>query len=308
MATGFCEYLLPTMTLRTEARGLCIRAAVALGLDDLALSLHSRRCRGKFGVVIEVHDTPPASAGDLRRQLEWVAERFHIVSLETFAQIWDEPADRQTGGRPLALFTFDDGRESNYTVAAPLLESFGARGVFFVVPAFVECEASKALSFYRSRVNPDSKAGDELQEDWKPMSRDQIADLAARGHAVGNHSLSHARLVGLTPEELEREVGDSARKIASWTGKSVDAFAWTFSWDSIDAAAWAVIRRYHRFCFTPCAGTVDGRHDQPSLIWRREVEVRYSPPEFRFFYSGLGDLSWTGQRRKLREMLAANGR
>jgi len=69
------------------------------------------------------------------------------------------------------------------------------------------------------------------------MTPAQIADLAARGHTIGNHTLTHERLVDLSPETLEREIGDSARQLASWTKKPVDAFAWTFGWDAIDAMA-----------------------------------------------------------------------
>jgi peptidoglycan/xylan/chitin deacetylase (PgdA/CDA1 family) len=175
--------------------------------------------------------------------------------------------------------------------------------VFFVVPAFAECTADDALAFYRSRINPNSRPGDEKWEDWKPMSPGQIGDLAARGHAIGNHTLTHQRLAGLSPQALEHEIGDSARKLASWTGRPVDAFAWTFGWDAIDANAWDVIRRNHRFCFAPCAGAIDSRYDSPDLLWRREIEVKYSAAEYRFLYSGLVDPWWSTRRNQLRRML-----
>src|SRR6202011_2447516 len=145
---------------------------------------------------------------------EWASQYFTITSLESFARLWEQHPESEDSVKPLVLFTFDDGRESNYTVAAPLLESFGGRGVFFVVPAFAECAADEALAFYRSRINPNSRPGDEKWEDWKPMNPAQIGELAARGHAVGNHTLTHQRLAGLSPEALEREIGDSARKLA----------------------------------------------------------------------------------------------
>lgn len=291
------------MNLRSGLRSLYIRTAVAAGLDRVALSIDRRR--GSRGVVIAMHETPMALEAMFRRQLEWVARRFQLVSLEEFGKLWDRDPNSARSGKPFALFTFDDGRESNYSIAAPLLESFGARGVFFVVPAFAECPAGEALSFYRSRVNPDSRPGDEAWEDWKPMTPRQIADLAARGHAIGSHTLSHARLAGLSQEELDNEVGESARKLSSWTGRAVEAFASTFAWDSVDAAAWRVIRRYHTFCFTPCSGVVDTRHDIRLLIWRREIEARYTQAEFRFFYSGLGDFAWAERREKLRQVVGA---
>ncbi len=251
-----------------------------------------------------MHETPMSMEAQFRDQLEFAAKHFTITSLEGFTRLWEKPSCFEPGSKPLLLFTFDDGRESNYTVAAPLLESFGGRGVFFIVPAFAESAATdRALPFYRSRINPNSKPGDEAGEDWTPMNPAQIADLSARGHAIGNHTLTHQRLVGLSADELKSEIVESARTLSSWTRKPIDAFAWTFDWDAIDDNAWDTIRRHHKFCFSPCAGFIDSRRDHPSLLWRREIEVRYSAPEFHFSYSGLVDLWWRGRRKRLRNKL-----
>jgi peptidoglycan/xylan/chitin deacetylase (PgdA/CDA1 family) len=288
------------MNLRTQARALLIRTATLARLDELAMRVQKSKASG---LIVGVHETPASLESKFRDQLEWASQRFTITTLEIFAKLWSDSPPSQVNSKPLLLFTFDDGRESNYVVAAPLLESFGGRGVFFVVSGFAECPADKSLSFYRTNINPDSRPGDEQWEDWKPMNPAHIADLAARGHAIGNHTLTHQRLVGLSPSKLEQEIGDSARKLAAWTQKPVDAFAWTFGWDAVDANAWEVIQRYHRFCFAPCAGIIDRRYDSPSLLWRREIEVKYSAPEYRFLYSGLVDPWWSTRRRRLRKML-----
>jgi peptidoglycan/xylan/chitin deacetylase (PgdA/CDA1 family) len=292
------------MTIRSQARALLIQAATLARMDELALLVQKLNGHSR-GLVVGMHETPASLETQFLRQLEWASEHFTIVNLENFAKLWEHP-ESATNSKPPLLFTFDDGRESNYTVAAPLLESFGARGVFFVVPSFAECAADEALAFYRSRINPNSKPGDEKWEDWMPMSPGQIEELATRGHVIGNHTLTHQRLVGLSPDELEREIGGSARKLASWTKKQVDAFAWTFGWDAIDASASEIIRRYHRFCFSPCAGVVDSRNDTPALLWRREIEVKYSAAEYRFLYSGLVDPWWSRRRTRLRKMLQAS--
>jgi hypothetical protein len=83
----------------------------------------------------------------------------------------------------------------------------------------------------------------------------------------------------------------------------VDAFAWTFSWDSITPVAWNLIQQHHRFCFAPCPGSVDCRADTYSLIWRTEVEVAYSPSDYRFMYAGLADPLWRSKRDRLRSAI-----
>lgn len=283
------------MSLRNQLRALIIHSAALAHFDQLALHVN----RHVPFVIVAMHETPRALESRFRAQLEWVSRHFAISNLQSLAALWQNPP-AEPDSKPSILFTFDDGRESNYHVAAPLLESFGGRGVFFVVPAFAECPPEDALNFYRSRINPDSRPGDEQREDWKPMNPAQIASLVARGHAIGNHTLTHARLIGLSSEDLEREIGESARKLAAWTHHPIDAFAWTFGADAIDANALQVIHRYHRFCFSPCAGTVDPIRDSPALLWRREIEVKYSPAEYRFCYSGLVDDWWRSRRRSLK--------
>jgi peptidoglycan/xylan/chitin deacetylase (PgdA/CDA1 family) len=292
------------MNLRSQVRRLVIQAATLARAGEIALRFDKRNSR-THGVVVAMHETPLSMEARFRGQLEWVSRHFAVCDLQTFVDRLRNRALSPDAKVPI-LFTFDDGRESNYRVAAPVLESFGGRGVFFVVPAFAEQSTDEALAFYRSRINPDSRPGDEQWEDWKPMGPAQISELASRGHSIGNHTLTHSRLLGLSADALEREIGDSARKISSWTGKPVDAFAWTFGWDSVDANAMRVIRRHHGFCFAPCAGSLDARDLDQSLIWRRELEVKYSPAEYCFLCSGLADPWWGTRRARLRKMLQAS--
>jgi peptidoglycan/xylan/chitin deacetylase (PgdA/CDA1 family) len=293
------------MNLRTRTRSLAIQAATLFHAHELYFQTLDPQLQA---LVVAMHETPPSLAANFRAQLEWASQHFRIGSLEDLSGLWAHRTEVKSASKPLLLFTFDDGRESNYTVAAPLLESFGGRGLFFIAPDFAQSSGSPhSFIFYRTKINPefDSSSKSELcaSHDWKPMSPSQIADLAARGHAIGNHTATHRRLLNLAPADLEVEIGESARQLTAWTGKPVDAFAWTFGWNSIDRNAWEVARRYHRFCFSPCAGVIDARCDQPSLLWRREIEARYSAPEYRFAYSGIVDLWWAGRRRSLRNLL-----
>jgi len=234
-----------------------------------------------------------------------VAERFTLISPEAFFALWDGAQTPPNWPKPAVLFTFDDGRESNYKVAAPMLESVGTRGLFFVVPEFVGLTAQEARAFYYSRIDPRGLAPSESAEQWTPMNPDQLADLTRRGHSVGNHTWSHVSLAGLAPTDLEHQIAASAAKISFWTQKNVESFAWPYSWDAITREAWILIQKTHRFCFSPCPGTTNCSKDSPHLIWRTEIESYYADPQYRFMYSGLVNPAWAGRRRRLRAMLKA---
>jgi peptidoglycan/xylan/chitin deacetylase (PgdA/CDA1 family) len=295
------------MGARDLARSLLISGAVRGGLQHW---IGRSAPRGRRLVqLVNLHATPRADADALRAQVAWVRDHFQPISFPDLERAWTDPEMAIGTERPAALFTFDDGFASQYEVAAPILEEIGVRGVFFVVPRFVECTGDAAWRFFTERIQrrPVSPGAARPHEDhWLPMSPSQVRDLAARGHTVGSHTLSHSSLRTLAADAKQSEIADSARMIAEWTGGSVDTFAWTFAWDTIDAEAWRIARRHHRYCFAPCTGTLDLDVDTPELIWRTHVEASYGRDEYRFMYLGMADRLWSGQRAKLCDTLAAS--
>jgi len=295
------------LTAKTVLRSALIRTAATFRLDELVLRL--RRYLVRLGqspsmLVVEMHETPERDESLLRHQLEWVARHFTLVDLAAFANLWQQyRVNPRSWSKPPILFTFDDGRRNNYTVAARVLESFGTRGLFFVVPQFVQCTPQEAREYYYSRIDTRNLPPTLPEDDVLSMTPEQIADLARRGHSIGNHTYSHVSLATLPESQLQHEIVESAAQISQWTGQPVDAFAWTFSWDSITPVAWNLIQQHHRFCFAPCPGSVDCRADTYSLIWRTEVEVAYSPSDYRFMYAGLADPLWRSKRDRLRSAI-----
>ena len=183
-----------------------------------------------FVRVVNLHGTASADSAAFKTQLSWVREHYSIIDFQEFVEMFE--LKRGTlNNKPAVLFTFDDGLESNYRVAAPILESMGARGVFFVIPQFAMSRGQDAKAFFDANVRgPAACPPGEPEEVWKPMSPEQIVDLARRGHTIGNHTFSHAWLSTVPAEQLHRQIVESALVLQSWIGSPPQAFAWTFSW------------------------------------------------------------------------------
>lgn len=108
-----------------------------------------------------------------------------------------ELAAGAAGARPL-LITFDDGGVSAHTDAAPLLESRGWRGHFFVTTGRVGAPAF--------------------------LSREQIKDLDARGHVVGSHSETHPlRMASCGYRQILDEWRTSVAALSDILGREVTA-------------------------------------------------------------------------------------
>lgn len=74
-------------------------------------------------------------------------------------------------------FTFDDGGVSFITKAAPVLEKYGRKGVFFISTKYIDTPGF--------------------------LSKEQVKELADRGHIVGSHSHTHPEIfTKLTKDEI----------------------------------------------------------------------------------------------------------
>jgi peptidoglycan/xylan/chitin deacetylase (PgdA/CDA1 family) len=105
-------------------------------------------------------------------------------------------ADATPPGARDVLITVDDGGATNHHTIAPLLETHGWRGHFFVTGAWV----------------------------GKPgfMGAAEIRDLAARGHVIGTHSHTHPRkMSALGARELAAEWRDGADALRQMLGADV---------------------------------------------------------------------------------------
>ena len=141
------------------------------------------------------------------------------------------------------VVSFDDGDEDAYTNAAPILESLGMRGTFFVVPG------------------SDGNTGS--------VSDAQIQDLAARGHAIGNHTLDHDNLRKLDPVELRHQIEGAQVALKQVLGYRPRTFAYPYG-RFTDAVVQAVAESGFDLAFTVRAGAVEST-SAPLLSKRIEI-------------------------------------
>ena len=94
------------------------------------------------------------------------------------------------------VFTFDDGGVSFLTIAAPILEKYGKRGVFFISTKYIG-----TCGF---------------------LTKDHVKELEERGHIIGSHSHSHPdNIAALSVAEMDKEWGESARSLKEILGHEV---------------------------------------------------------------------------------------
>lgn len=113
----------------------------------------------------------------------------------------------RSGERPMpdrpVVVTFDDGYESNYTLAFPALRANRQKATIFVA------------------LEPDAHTREQVAGVDGFLSDAQMRELAAGGVSIQSHSLTHPILTELAPDEVRFELSESKRRLEAITGRPV---------------------------------------------------------------------------------------
>ncbi|MAT71433.1 MAG: xylanase [Planctomycetaceae bacterium] len=147
-----------------------------------------------------------------KQQIDWVRERYEIVSLADAQQ----RLARGTNHQPAVCVTFDDGYSENCDHALPWLIDEGVPVTYFV----------STNHMLRGEPFPhDVEAGVPLPTN----TAQQICELAESGIEIGAHTRSHADLGAVEDEQqLYEEIVGSKRDLEQLIGKPIRYFAFPF--------------------------------------------------------------------------------
>jgi peptidoglycan/xylan/chitin deacetylase (PgdA/CDA1 family) len=95
--------------------------------------------------------------------------------------------------------TFDDGSETDFITAAPILKKTGFNATFYITAGRMGTRGY--------------------------MSPEQLRELSSLGFEIGCHSMTHAYLNDLQPSDLRREIVDAGKTIEDLIGKKVQHFS-----------------------------------------------------------------------------------
>jgi len=165
-------------------------------------------------------------------------------------------------GRRYAALAFDDGLLDNYTEAFPIMQEYGCRGTFFIVPGYEG--ATHYLHPHTGRWNFHVPRLDYTVA-FPVMKRAQRLELVAAGMEIGSHSFTHPRLAYTHPAQLDYETRASKNWLEDDIGQEVRTFCYPYG-----SFSPKVIVSVRQAGYTAACTTLPGYFDRsPSPYWLR---------------------------------------
>jgi peptidoglycan/xylan/chitin deacetylase (PgdA/CDA1 family) len=208
--TGFelvhCEYDMRKIFPQTDAfyRRVLLEKNIA-AFHELPVLMYHR-------VVEQAPDHSKYNIYVTRANLEKQLQFLKVRGFETLT--FEDLMTRRVPERPVIL-TFDDGYEDNYHGLFPLLRKYGMKAVVYLLG---------------NRKHQNNFWDIPQGEPEAPLLKErQILEMAQSGLVeFGAHSMNHARLTDLKPEEARKEVVGAKKSIEGLLQKPVVSFAYPY--------------------------------------------------------------------------------
>lgn len=143
----------------------------------------------------EYEVTPATFEGDMKILAD---SGYHSIMP---AQLYDYLVFNKPLPEKPVMITFDDSRIEHFQIAAPVMEKYGFRGVFFIM----------TITYNKKNY----------------MSTDQIAQLSKAGHCIGLHSWDHVMVTKYKDEsDWKKEVADPKKKLEQIINAPVEYWAY----------------------------------------------------------------------------------
>jgi peptidoglycan/xylan/chitin deacetylase (PgdA/CDA1 family) len=214
----------PVSSTNDMAEALAILLVVAIGWFSLRYAWWRQAVPYQYPRILMYHMIAPRRRGaqfngmrvdpeDFGYQMNWLKEDgWTFVTMNELI--------RKSHPNKTVAITFDDGFEDNFTVALPILEKADAKATLYLV--------NKRENNDWSRKKKRHHGSGELMRERK-LSDEQVRAMLASGRIeLGSHTLTHANLLQLTPEEKQQEITLSKEQLESQFGVPVTSFAYPF--------------------------------------------------------------------------------
>ncbi len=209
----------PVFSLLAAVMGL----PVVTGLAGLAFTHRRYRPLWARGLVVHTFrkrtpwDCSYVRSDNLYEGIDMLTQAgIQLTTVRDFATSSSSAWNKDTACTTQRMLVFDDGYEEACTAALPRLAERGILATFYPIVTAIGRRCCMNDVFGNCTF----------------ASVSLLRDLVAAGHEIGNHTLTHPALPFLGDSDLQRELGDSRRRLEDLLSTSVTSLSFPYgSWN-----------------------------------------------------------------------------
>jgi peptidoglycan/xylan/chitin deacetylase (PgdA/CDA1 family) len=118
--------------------------------------------------------------------------------------------------QPTVILTFDDGYENIFRNAYPVLARNRIPATVFLVPGLIGSNC----------MFPWDVGKEDYRDELLPLTWNEVASMHEGLIEFGSHTLTHPHLARLAPDDIERELVESKRRLEERLGVIINTFAY----------------------------------------------------------------------------------
>jgi peptidoglycan/xylan/chitin deacetylase (PgdA/CDA1 family) len=231
--------------------------------------LMGSRANGRFGILMYHRITDPwpgvvpptcnVTPAALRAQLVGLLDRgFQAWPL---SRVIEDSCRGFTLPEGTFVVTYDDGHESVYRNAWPILLELKIPATLFLPTAYLDGRQAFPFDDWSAAGSPVVPS-----DKWRPMSTVQCRDIAADGLVeLGAHTHTHQDFCG-RPEDFDHDLAINVENLRSRFAVRNPSFA--FPWGRATSKMMNLVRQAGLSCALMCSDTLVDPRDTP-FGWRR---------------------------------------
>ena len=220
--------------MRSLIYDLLFRGASILGIPKRMFNKALENQESNL-IVLMYHSV---NGAQFRNHLSFLDKHFILIDLDELVQIIKA---REFPSDPTAVITFDDGLQSFYYNALPIVDETGIPVTNYVSSGVIDSEywykpgqdrifIPGKTQYSASRMNLPTNRTDAEKEGFiilPGLTSEQLKETSRHPKIIiGAHSVTHSLLEETTDDECKREIFDSKEHLENFIGRKVKHFAY----------------------------------------------------------------------------------
>lgn len=191
------------------------------------------------------------------------------------------------------VLTFDDGYADSFFNAFSVLKKYGLSATFFLIGSLVG--SKNIFPWLRESLFP--------RGENRPLSAEQILEMAKGGMDFGSHSYSHQRLGYLSQEQSLEEIQRSKTHIEELLSREIKSFSYPYgSWNDFDRSHQEMVKKAgYGLAVTTIYGS-NNKNSNPYTL--RRISIYANDNLNTFAMKVKGHYDWIGRVQKILSLLS----